>query len=158
MSETREPDAAYGLRARGVVVEELPRSGVIDFTHDALARDFAAVAELRLDPGTPLRVFRLVPGAVPELRPVLRPAAEPPEVTAETTWQVGPHRADAEGKLRWAGKDPVALVEQFPRLEGRQMVMVLAPKKKAPAVKAKKPEPVKQEKKAKAEAKPAAAG
>ena len=56
--------------------------------------------------------------------------------------------------------DPVALVEQFPRLEGRQMVMVLAPKKKAPAVKAKKPEPVKQEKKekVKAEAKPAAAG
>ena len=28
--------------------------------------------------------------------------------------------------------DPVGLVEQFPRLEGRQMVMVLAPKKKAP--------------------------
>jgi hypothetical protein len=28
-------------------------------------------------------------------------------------------------------------VEQFPRLEGRQMVMVLAPKKKAPPVKAK---------------------
>ena len=28
--------------------------------------------------------------------------------------------------------DAVGLVEQFPRLEGRQMVMVLAPKKKAP--------------------------
>jgi translation initiation factor IF-3 len=26
--------------------------------------------------------------------------------------------------------DPVGLVEQFPRLEGKQMVMVLAPKKK----------------------------
>ena len=26
--------------------------------------------------------------------------------------------------------DPVAIIEQFPRLEGRQMVMVLAPKKK----------------------------
>jgi hypothetical protein len=26
--------------------------------------------------------------------------------------------------------DPVGVVEQFPKLEGRQMVMVLAPKKK----------------------------
>ncbi|OFZ83929.1 MAG: translation initiation factor IF-3 [Betaproteobacteria bacterium RBG_16_66_20] len=32
-----------------------------------------------------------------------------------------------------------AIIEQFPRLEGRQMVMVLAPKKKALPVKAKKP-------------------
>ena len=30
--------------------------------------------------------------------------------------------------------DELAVVEQFPRLEGRQMVMVLAPKKKAPPV------------------------
>jgi translation initiation factor IF-3 len=35
--------------------------------------------------------------------------------------------------------EAVGLVEQFPKLEGRQMVMVLAPKKKVPAVKAKKP-------------------
>jgi len=28
--------------------------------------------------------------------------------------------------------DAVGLVEQFPKLEGRQMVMVLAPKKKGP--------------------------
>ena len=39
--------------------------------------------------------------------------------------------------------DEVGLVEQFPRLEGRQMVMVLAPKKKVltvkPKVKAEKP-------------------
>jgi len=33
--------------------------------------------------------------------------------------------------------DPVGVVEQFPKLEGRQMVMVLAPKKKGPAPKAK---------------------
>ena len=44
-----------------------------------------------------------------------------------------------------------AIVEQFPRLEGRQMVMVLAPKKKAVPVKAAKRE-------TKKEAKPAAAG
>jgi len=31
----------------------------------------------------------------------------------------------------------VGLVEQFPKLEGRQMVMVLAPKKKGPPPKAK---------------------
>jgi translation initiation factor IF-3 len=40
-------------------------------------------------------------------------------------------------------------VEQFPKLEGRQMVMVLAPKKKAPPVKEKAAKP-------KAAAKPAA--
>jgi translation initiation factor IF-3 len=63
--------------------------------------------------------------------------------------------------------DPVAIVEQFPRLEGRQMVMVLAPKKKVAPVKAsgKKPEAAekapKEAKKTeakKAEAKPATAG
>ena len=51
--------------------------------------------------------------------------------------------------------EPHAIVEQFPRLEGRQMVMVLAPKKKAEPVKKggeKAPE-IK-----KAEAKPASAG
>src|SRR5205823_5510703 len=47
--------------------------------------------------------------------------------------------------------DEVGIVEQFPRLEGRQMVMVLAPKKKALPVKAKpkadKPKAEKAEKK-----------
>jgi translation initiation factor IF-3 len=47
--------------------------------------------------------------------------------------------------------DTIGVVEQFPRLEGRQMVMVLAPKKKGPAPKAK----AKDEKEAKP-AKPAA--
>jgi translation initiation factor IF-3 len=47
--------------------------------------------------------------------------------------------------------DAVGLVEQFPRLEGRQMVMVLAPKKKAPPPKSTKP---KTEKTEKAEKKP----
>jgi translation initiation factor IF-3 len=62
-----------------------------------------------------------------------------------------------------------AIIEQFPRLEGRQMVMVLAPKKKAVPVKAKKPSAPKAPKEAKevaaavetkdpvTEAKPAAA-
>ena len=36
-----------------------------------------------------------------------------------------------------ADLEPVGIVEQFPRLEGRQMVMVLAPKKKGVPPKAK---------------------
>lgn len=43
--------------------------------------------------------------------------------------------------------DAIGVVEQFPKLEGRQMVMVLAPKKKV--------EPGKKDKEAKQEAKPA---
>ena len=54
--------------------------------------------------------------------------------------------------------EPVAIIEQFPRLEGRQMVMVLAPKKKAAPVKAKKSPAAKAPKAPKPETKPAAAG
>ena len=65
--------------------------------------------------------------------------------------------------------EPVAIIEQFPRLEGRQMVMVLAPKKKlVPVKRAKKPAaaaaagsekaPKEPKEVKKAEAKPAAAG
>jgi translation initiation factor IF-3 len=60
-----------------------------------------------------------------------------------------------------ADLEPYAMVEQFPKLEGRQMVMVLAPKKKAAPVKLKKPAaPAAAAKppKAKPVAKPAAAG
>ena len=55
--------------------------------------------------------------------------------------------------------EAVGLVEQFPRLEGRQMVMVLAPKKKVLLVKAKKPAAAKKEAPAakKETAKPASA-
>ena len=57
--------------------------------------------------------------------------------------------------------DAVGLVEQCPRLEGRQMVMVLAPKKKAPPVKAKvkadKPKTDKAKPEKKVAAKPAEA-
>ena len=42
--------------------------------------------------------------------------------------------------------DAVGLVEQFPKLEGRQMVMVLAPKKKGPAPKPTKAESAKPDK------------
>jgi translation initiation factor IF-3 len=52
-----------------------------------------------------------------------------------------------------ADLEPYALVEQFPKLEGRQMIMVLAPKKKSVAPKAKKGAPQRPGKEA---AKPAA--
>jgi translation initiation factor IF-3 len=42
--------------------------------------------------------------------------------------------------------DAIGMVEQFPKLEGRQMVMVLAPKKKGPPEKKAKPETAKPEK------------
>jgi len=106
-----ELDAVYGLRTRGVTVEELPRSWVIDFTADALTRDFAAVSELRLDPTTPLRVFRPVVGGVPELRPTLRSAPELPAMTVNTTWRVSPNRAVAVGTLGWSAAAAPALVE-----------------------------------------------
>ena len=58
------------------------------------------------------------------------------------------HREFGERLLERVRKDldAVGLVEQFPKLEGRQMVMVLAPKKKAPATRTKKetPPPAKQ--------------
>ena len=55
--------------------------------------------------------------------------------------------------------DAVGLVEQFPRLEGRQMVMVLAPKKKGATPPPTKPkaEPKAEKPKKVASAKPAAA-
>ena len=55
-----------------------------------------------------------------------------------------------------ADLEPYGVVEQFPKLEGRQMVMVLAPKKKVPAATKPKKETVKQEQ-PKPAAKPAAA-
>jgi len=59
--------------------------------------------------------------------------------------------------------EAVGLVEQFPKLEGRQMVMVLAPKKKVVPVKGPKKPAVEKAPKApkeakKDEAKPATAG
>jgi translation initiation factor IF-3 len=71
------------------------------------------------------------------------------------------HKEFGERLLQRVQKDldAVGLVEQFPRLEGRQMVMVLAPKKKGPPVKEKavKPKVDKPRAPPKAAAKPAAA-
>src|SRR5438094_938518 len=53
------------------------------------------------------------------------------------------HKEFGERLLQRVQKDldAVGLVEQFPRLEGRQMVMVLAPKKKGPPEKGKAAKP-----------------
>ena len=104
-----ETDAVHGLRTRGVAVEDLGRGGVIDYPPDALTRDFAA--DLRLDPQTPVRVFRPTPGGVPVLRPTFRAAGDPAAFTLDTTWHLGLRRADADGTIRWAGKEPQAVVE-----------------------------------------------
>jgi translation initiation factor IF-3 len=72
------------------------------------------------------------------------------------------HKEFGERLLQRVQKDldAVGLVEQFPRLEGRQMVMVLAPKKKGPPPakeKVAKPKPDKPKAPPKAVAKPAQA-
>jgi translation initiation factor IF-3 len=72
------------------------------------------------------------------------------------------HKEFGERLLQRVQKDldAVGLVEQFPRLEGRQMVMVLAPKKKGPPAakeKVEKPKPERPKAPSKAAAKPAAA-
>lgn len=97
---TAEADPVFGLRAPRVTIEDVPRSGVGEPPDDALA-PFAAVAALRLDPAVPVRTFRPLPNAVPELRPVLRAGPEPPAVTQDVAWRVGPGRADGDGTIRW---------------------------------------------------------
>jgi translation initiation factor IF-3 len=72
------------------------------------------------------------------------------------------HKEFGERLLQRVQKDldAVGLVEQFPRLEGRQMVMVLAPKKKGPPAakeKVEKPKAERPKAPSKAAAKPAAA-
>ncbi|HSQ56075.1 MAG TPA: hypothetical protein VLM40_10035, partial [Gemmata sp.] len=106
-----ETDAVYGLRANGVEIEELRRGGVIDFSPDALTRDFAVVTDLRLDPQTPIRVFRPTPGGTPVLRPTLRLSVEQPVVSLDTTWQVSQLKAHASGQVRWTSKEPVSMLE-----------------------------------------------
>jgi hypothetical protein len=106
-----EPDAAYGLRAKGVVVEELVRGSMIDFAPDALTREFASVVELRLDQNLPVRVFRPTSRNGAELRPTLRNLSEPPIFTLDTVWTLGTHRGMATGSVRWTGKEPQAFIE-----------------------------------------------
>lgn len=104
-----EVDSVYGFRTKGLVAEAVALGGLIDFAPEAL-REFAAVPDLRLGAGPPVRAFKPAPGAGGELRPVLR-AAEPPAARAATAWHLGPGRADGHGTVTWAAKEPLALVE-----------------------------------------------
>jgi hypothetical protein len=99
----------YGLRAAGVTVEPVGRSGVIDFAPDALVREFGAVPDLRLTPGGVVQAFSPRPGESPELRPTLRPTADA-ATTSETTWAADLRGAAGTGVVRWAG-EPAALRE-----------------------------------------------
>jgi translation initiation factor IF-3 len=56
-----------------------------------------------------------------------------------------------------ADLEEIGVVEQFPKMEGRQMVMVIAPKKKVPVVKPKKASAAKSEPRSSKPAKPVAA-
>jgi hypothetical protein len=106
---TGETEAVYGLRSSRVTLDNVGLKGVTDFPPDAL-KDFANVPDLRLDPNTPVRAFRPSANGRGELRPVIR-VVEPPVVRIETAWQVGPHRADATGRVSWIAKEPLPLVE-----------------------------------------------
>ena len=107
---TAELDAAYGLRTAGLSVEDPGRGGVIDFAPDALLRDFGAIIG-RQETASLIRVFRPVQGGDPQLRPTLRVAGESAETTLETTWTIGPRRADATGTIHWTGKDAPEMLE-----------------------------------------------
>ncbi len=113
-----EPDASYGLRAKGVVIEELTRVGAIDFSADALTRDFADVGELWPSPRAAVRVFRPIGATPTELRPTLRPMIEAPAFALDTLWHVGVRRADATGTVRWSNKQTPPLLElTFPNVQ-----------------------------------------
>ena len=107
---TVDVDSLYGLRATRLVVDGVRHNGVFDFDAGALLRDFAAVPDLRLEPGT-VRNFRPISGAVPDLRPNLRVNPEGQTATVDTAWRVGAARADGEGVVRWSAKDALPLVE-----------------------------------------------
>jgi hypothetical protein len=106
-----EPEAAYGLRIKGLTLEALARAGMIDFSPDALTRDFGDILDRRFDASIPLRVFRATPRISPELRPTLHTATDPLSVSFDTFWHVGPHQSVASGSLQWVGKENHSFLE-----------------------------------------------
>lgn len=104
-------DAIYGLRASGVIIESIGRTGAIDFAADALTRDFGAVPDLRLSPTVPVIAFSPRPGEAAELRPVLRGTIDAPTIAQDLTWNLGPKRAEGRGTIRWIAKEPLPMLE-----------------------------------------------
>ena len=104
-------EAIYGLRANGVVIESIGRSGVIDFAADVLARDFGSIPDLRLNPAVPVVAFSPRAGEVAELRPAIRSGPELPAFSQDLTWNIAPQLATGVGSLKWSSNEPVSMVE-----------------------------------------------
>jgi translation initiation factor IF-3 len=96
------------------------------------------VKEIKFRPGTDEGDYKIKLGKLMEFLE----EGDKAKVTLRFRGREMAHKEFGERLLQRVQKDldAVGLVEQFPRLEGRQMVMVLAPKKKgAPPAKAEKP-------------------
>jgi len=115
------------------------------------------VKEIKFRPGTDEGDYKIKLGKLIEFLE----EGDKAKVTLRFRGREMAHKEFGERLLERVRKDldPFGLVEQFPRLEGRQMVMVLAPKKKgaAPAKAAKLEAKPKLAQPKKVSAKPAAA-
>ena len=115
------------------------------------------VKEIKFRPGTDEGDYKIKLGKLIEFLE----EGDKAKVTLRFRGREMAHKEFGERLLERVRKDldPYGLVEQFPRLEGRQMVMVLAPKKKgaAPAKAAKLEAKPKLAQPKKVSAKPAAA-
>jgi translation initiation factor IF-3 len=111
------------------------------------------VKEIKFRPGTDEGDYKIKLGKLIEFLE----EGDKAKVTLRFRGREMAHKEFGERLLQRVQKDldAVGLVEQFPRLEGRQMVMVLAPKKKVVLVKG-KPKAAKAEKAEAAEKKPKA--
>jgi translation initiation factor IF-3 len=115
------------------------------------------VKEIKFRPGTDEGDYKIKLGKLIEFLE----EGDKAKVTLRFRGREMAHKEFGERLLERVRKDldPYGLVEQFPRLEGRQMVMVLAPKKKgaAPAKAARPETKAKPKAQPKIAAKPAAA-
>src|SRR5260221_4668681 len=93
------------------------------------------VKEIKFRPGTDEGDYKIKLGKLTQFLE----EGDKAKVTLRFRGREMAHKEFGERLLERVKKDldAIGLVEQFPKLEGRQMVMVLAPKKKAPPVKAK---------------------
>jgi len=98
---------------------------------DKLKQKQIQVKEIKLRPGTDEGDYKIKLGKLIEFLA----EGDKAKVTLRFRGREMAHKEFGERLLERVRKDldPYGLVEQFPRLEGRQMVMVLAPKKKGAA-------------------------
>lgn len=95
-------ESYYALRARSVHIEDVNRTGMIDYPADSIFKDFGTVVpELDLEQYPVTRLFRNADGARPRLVPVLKPVV--PQITgsADVRWDIG-DRLQAHGTIRMA--------------------------------------------------------